>query len=49
MGWGIGVVFHGLAVFVFGDRFAITDEVGLPANGVPVLARLGSGRTHRNP
>ena len=26
MGWGIGVAFHGLRVFVIGDRFAITDE-----------------------
>lgn len=27
MGWGIGLAFHGLAVFVIGDRFAITDEM----------------------
>lgn len=27
MGWGIGVAFHGLAVFVIGDRFAVTDEI----------------------
>lgn len=27
MGWGIGVVFHALAVFVIGDRFSITDEM----------------------
>lgn len=27
MGWGIGLAFHGLAVFVVGDRFAVTDEM----------------------
>jgi len=27
MGWGIGVAFHGLAVFVVGDLFAITDAM----------------------
>ncbi len=27
MGWSIGLAFHGLAVFVVGDRFAITDEM----------------------
>ena len=27
MGWSIGLAFHGLAVFVIGDRFTITDEV----------------------
>ncbi|MGD2046383.1 MAG: 2TM domain-containing protein [Gemmatimonadota bacterium] len=27
MGWSIGLAFHGLAVFVIGDRFAITDEM----------------------
>lgn len=27
MGWGIGLFFHGLNVFVFGDPFSITDEV----------------------
>jgi hypothetical protein len=26
LGWGIGLAFHGLAVFATGDRFAITDE-----------------------
>ncbi len=27
MGWGIGVIFHGLGAFVIEDRFAITDEM----------------------
>lgn len=27
MGWGIGLFFHGLVVFVIGNRFAITDEL----------------------
>lgn len=27
MGWGIGVFFHGLGVFVFSGRLAITDEM----------------------
>lgn len=27
MGWGIGLAFHGLSVFVIGDRFAVTDEM----------------------
>lgn len=27
IGWGIGVLFHGLGVFVFSGRLAITDEM----------------------
>jgi len=27
MGWTIGIMFHGLGVFVFSDRFAVTDEM----------------------
>ena len=27
MGWGIGVMIHGLMVFVVGDRLVVTDEM----------------------
>jgi hypothetical protein len=27
MGWGIGVAFHALAVFVIGDRSSISDDM----------------------
>lgn len=27
IGWGVGVLFHGLSVFVFGDGFAIRKKM----------------------